>query len=230
VSQSGKVHKALLQVTGSATKSSSTAELDIEGTRWIQYNTGLLEHGVEGRVRFTIKAPDGKELGRFDGLTTRQSAGSERLAVGVNVPGMVTGDTALGGGVLGTGLAARLYMALPNGAGAVEVYGGKQVFNFDPATDLSEAEGNIGLIADRPDYLELTDAFRGKLKLGNVDIGDGGKATSHGDFNYSINVAVTPDKILVTGQGAANAFLTSSEGKKAEFHGANEKIQTELDW
>ena len=85
------------------------AAFEFSGTHWLEYSTGLFEHGMDGQVHLVFKGAGGQVRAHFDGMTTRQSLSSDRKqvfsrglgAVGTSVVGTVTGSFSLGGGSLG---------------------------------------------------------------------------------------------------------------------------------
>lgn len=261
VAQPCSLQKPLAQFSGKGMAGAVQVNLSFEGNRWLQYNSGLLERGLEGRISVIMTAADGSTTAQFDGIVSRQRPSREHgkifsggpIAVGSRAAGHVEGSASLGGTLLGShapdathGNPATISLALPNGAGKVEIQGQKQVFDFDPKTDVTypKGEGTIRMLTQNDNYIEVEDVFQGHINLPRVELlllDFFGKlvpttGTGTGDFSYRLAIAIEPSHVLVVTAASLSASLKTSEGKSLDFatdlrpDGSIPQTNTELDW
>ncbi|MGK5082446.1 hypothetical protein WDW37_03995 [Bdellovibrionota bacterium FG-1] len=199
--------------------------LSFDGTHWLEYNSGLLKRGLEGRVTFKVLGVDGKSTQTFNGLALvsfKQSA--------VGTVGKLSGSFGFTGWSIGAP-EAKMTMVLPHGAAEVALQKGKEIFRFDPSKDLTVLKGSAyELVADRPEYVEFKDNLRAHLRVANVDLGNQKYAHGDADIQYGLTVAISPTQIIIKGETQMDAALRTDEGKYAEFHGANPQFEAVCDW
>jgi hypothetical protein len=258
VGQLCSAEKQLAGVSGTGTEGAVEGTLKFDGTRWVQYNSGLLERGLEGRVQVLFKGADGVATALFEGMVTRQRAGHDHsrifsggpIAVGTSALGHVEGSASLGGTLMGShgpdsthGNPASIALALPYGAGKIEVQGEKRIFDFNPQTDVTypHGRGKIQILSQKDDSVEVQDTFEGHISVPHVDFGnnmwnDDITGTGSGDFSYSLNIVIDPVHVLAVTSVNLSATLTTSEGKTLTYKsdlrpdGSTPQVNTLLDW
>jgi hypothetical protein len=244
VTQSGVVEKPLGRIQSSRVPHLTQGALRLDGGRRMTYNLGLVEQGLQGRVRVRMMDAQGNIKIFFDGQSVHEAVSRYRYGytavpmqtvVGTSVSGQITGAVELGGAWFG-GNEARLFIKMPYRSGGIEVEGRRQAFTFNPERDVTPpgGAGQMTVTHDSENYVRVDDSFSAQIALNNVDVSEDSdeekRANGRGNVRYHLIVEVRQSTIRVYGQSQMDAALSLSDGQSATFRGSNPHIHTELEW
>lgn len=196
--------------------------LRVKGERHLKYANGYLEHGVSGRVSVVLMDASGKDVARFDGLTTQK--GPDSVYVTSELEGLVVGDEKLGGGRM-----AKIGIALPKGIGTITQLFSRRQFTFDIEKDVIDPRGRMDVLSDGAELVVVKDRLATGLRMNGIDLGVHGQGQGDGRFEYDFMLSVSQGAILLQGKTSLSAELVSTQDAKASFK-AEKAVYTALEW
>jgi hypothetical protein len=223
----------------------SRGELVLDVSRFLRYERGLLERGMEGPVALKLINENDARVGGFSGHTVSRahlkSKGADtegnQIAIGTKLKGTIRAklDASQSEGSVSQAQGDVLVsLQIPNGKGKIESLDADRpamVFDFD-ATD--RATDPLSLTEQTDARIKARNTFIGDLSIHGSDLGSGLFASGSGKIHYWLEITVTPEVATIRGQTLlveGRLEQKGSEGVRSyDFAGSKLDIHETLAW